>query len=328
MYLKLLTEVGMINLKSKSAVQIKEYGGKRKPIPVETVYFLLAIPFILFVFVFSIIPLFGWLMAFVDYNPGIPLTASKFVGLKYFINLFKISSEFPKVMRNTLVFGFLSILTTPFPIILAILLNELRNSKMKRIYQTMTSLPNFTSWIIVYAFTFSFFSIEDGLVNKLLLALNLIKEPTNILGNVDTIWYVLTLLGIWKSVGWSAIIYLGAISSIDQALYEAAIVDGAGRFKRIWHITVPGIMPTFVILTFLAVGGLLNGASFDQVFVFHNGIVHDKIQTLSYYIYSVGLKNFNFSLSTAAGIFNTGVSLILLTVAGFISKRVLGRTII
>lgn len=300
----------------------------RKPMSIETTLLLMVCPFVLFVFVFNIVPLFGWAMAFVDYTPGVSVFKSEFAGFKYFINLFTISDDFLIVMRNTFVLSFLGLLCTPAPAILAIMLNEVKNNRFRRIVQTVTSLPNFTSWVIIYALVFSFFSIDDGLINILLLKLHVISDPANVLGNEAITWYFQTLLSLWKGVGWSAIIYMGAIAGIDQELYEAAIVDGAGRFKRIRHITIPGIMPTFVVLTFLTIGSLLNGTSFEQIYVFHNGLVHDKIQTLNYYVYSVGLKNFNFSLSTAVGVFNSVVSVVLLTVAALVSKKIMGRSLI
>lgn len=318
----------MMSLESNVVVEVNKPLKNKTHISLETTHFLMAIPFVVFVIIFSIVPLFGWYMAFVDYSPGLKLTDSHFVGLKYFISLFKGGSDFFIVMRNTFALSFLGILTTPLPIILAIMISEVKSSRYKRIIQTVTSLPNFTSWIIVYALVFSFFSMDDGLVNNLLIKFNIINDPLNVLGNADMVWYFQTLIAVWKGLGWNAIIYLGAISGIDQELYEAAYVDGAGRLKKIWHITIPGIMPTFVVIMFLSVGYMLNGASFEQVFVFHNGLVHDKIQTLNYYIYSVGLKSFNFSLSTAVGVFNTVVSMVLLTTAGFISKKVIGRSLI
>lgn len=315
-------------LKSKYSVAVHKSLNKREPIKIETMLLLMVLPCIIFIFIFAIVPLFGWYMAFVDYSPGLKFTDMKFVGFKYFINLFTISPDFPKVMRNTFAFGFLGMLCNPFAPILAIMINELRSRRYKRIVQTVTSLPNFTSWIIIYALAFSFLSVDDGLINNLLLKLHLISNPTDILGNANLTWYFQTLLGLWKGLGWQAIIYIGAIAGIDQELYEAAYVDGATRFKRIQHITIPGMMPTFVILTFLSVGGMVNGASFDQVFVFNNPLVHDKIQILTYYTYTVGLKNFNFSLSTAVGVFQTVVSLVMLTVVGFISKKILGRSLL
>lgn len=300
----------------------------RKAMRDETILLLMVIPFVIFVIVFSIVPLFGWYMAFVDYTPGLKLVDTQFVGLKYFTGLFSASSDFLHVMRNTFITSFLGIASTPIPIVLAVMINEVRSSRYRRIVQTIASLPNFTSWIIIFALVFSFFSYDDGLVNTVLLKLKLINDPTNVLGNADIVWYFQSLLAVWKGLGWNAIIYLGAIAGIDQELYEAAYVDGAGKLRRIWHVTVPGIMPTFVVILFLSSGNLLSGISFDQVYVFHNALVHDKIQTLNYYIYSLGLKNFNFSLSTATGIFNTVVSVVLLTITGFISKKIIGRSLI
>lgn len=301
---------------------------KKRTLSLENTLLLMTIPFALFMILFAIVPLFGWSIAFVNYTPGVSVFHSEFVGFKYFMNLFTASSDFPEVIRNTLILSFLGLLCNPIPAILAIMLNEVKSSGVKRIIQTVTSLPHFTSWVIVFAVMFSFFSVDDGLINTVLLKLHVIQDPTNVLANSSIVWYFQTAIGLWKGLGWSAIIYLGAITGIDQELYEAATVDGAGRMKRILHITIPGLMPTFVVLTFLNVGSLLSGASFDQIFVFHNGVVHDKIQTLNYYVYSLGLQHFNFSMSTAVGMFNSVVSVILLTIAGLLSKRVIGRSLL
>lgn len=294
----------------------------------ETILLLMVAPFVAFILVFNYMPLLGWYMAFVDYSPGLPLSQTPFMGLKYFRDLFSISSDFLTVMRNTFVMSFLGILCSPLPVVLAVMINELRNMRLKRLVQTATSLPNFTSWIIVYSLAFSFFSIDDGVLNNILIKTGLISKPTNLLGDSNIVWYFQTLLGVWKTIGWNAIIYIGAISGIEPELYEAARVDGAGRLRQIWHITVPGVLPTYVVLLFLSVGWMLNGTSFEQVYVFHNPLVHGKIQTLDYYVYSVGLRNFKFSLSTAVGIFKTVVSVVLLAVTGFISKKLVGRSII
>lgn len=295
---------------------------------IETTLLLMAIPFVLFIIAFCYLPILGWVMAFVDYYPGVSIFESTFAGLNYFKEIFSQTSEFSKVMVNTFAMSFLNIACSPFPVILAILITEVRNMKYKKFIQTATSLPNFTSWIIVFAVAFSFFSLDDGLVNTILLKLHLMGSPLDTLGNKDIVWYFQTLLGVWKSVGWSAIIYIGSIAGIDQELYEAARVDGAGRLRQIMHITVPGVVPTFVVLLFLSVGWMLSGTSFEQIYVFHNSLVHDKIQTLDYYVYSIGLRNMDYSFSTAIGIFKTVVSLVLLFITGFISKKLVGRSII
>ena len=301
---------------------------KNRELSYETTLLLMVLPFIIFIIVFCYLPLLGWAIAFVDYNPGVSIFESSFVGFRYFKDIFSQTSEFANVMVNTFAMSFLGIATSPVPVILAILITEVRNMKYKKIIQTVTSLPNFTSWIIVYAVAFSFFSLDDGLINNLLLKLNIISDPVNVLGDKNIVWYFQTLLGLWKSAGWAAIIYIGAIAGIDQELYEATRVDGAGRLRQILHITIPGILPTFVVLLLLSVGYMLSGTSFEQIYVFRNSLVHEKIQTLDYYVYSVGLRRLNFSFATAMGVFKTVVSIVLLFVTSLISKKLVGSSII
>ncbi|MBP1996039.1 ABC transporter permease [Paenibacillus eucommiae] len=288
---------------------------------------LTALPFFLLVLVFTYVPLLGWSMAFVNYIPGVPITESQFVGFKFFKMIFGYGSDLPKAILNTLAMGFLNILVSPLPMILAILLNEVRRSKIKRFIQTSVTLPNFISMIIVYSVFFSFLSVDGGVMNELLLKIGIIKEPLNLLGNSSATWYFQTFVGVWKTIGWGAIIFLGAIASIDTQLYDAASVDGAGRFRQALHITVPGLMPTFSVLLLLGIGNLLT-SNFEQIYVFHNALVHDKIETLDYYTYRIGLINFDFSLSTAIGMFKSVISLILLFSVNLIMKKVNGYSII
>lgn len=294
----------------------------------KLILWALALPFILYFLIFSYIPLFGWAMAFVRYIPGVPIFDNTFVGLYYFKNLFSFASDFPRVMVNTLAMSLLGIIVSPCPMILAILLNEVKQLKLRRVFQTATSLPNFVSWIIVYGVFFVLFSIDDGIVNRLLTMLKIGNHPVNPLASSDFTWYFQTLIGLWKSVGWTAIIYLGAISGIDQEQYDAASVDGAGRYQKAIHVTLPGLMPTFVVLLMLQVASLLAGAGFEQVFVFHNALVHSKIEILDYYVYRIGLQQLDFSYATAIGIFKTIVSIILLFSVNGMAKIVLGRNII
>ena len=315
----------VVNVKQ---VKLARNAKKSKMTRFELTLLLLVLPFVLFVVAFTYIPILGWSMAFVKFSPGMSIFASKFVGFANFVKIFTFSSEFPQAMLNTLALSFLGIATSPLAIVLAICVTELRSKKYQRIVQTVTSLPNFISWVIVYGIAFAFFSVGDGLVNKVLLDLGLIKDPTNTLGNNDIVWWFQTGLSIWKYTGWGAIIYFGAICGIDRELYEAAQIDGAGRFQQIMYITVPGIMPTFVILLLLSVGSLLGGASFEQIYVFHNPLVHQHIQTLDYYVYVMGIKRFDFSFSTAVGIFKTAVSMLLLFSCNALARKVSGNSII
>ncbi|WP_169090547.1 ABC transporter permease [Paenibacillus sp. PL91] len=288
---------------------------------------LMIAPFLVLLFIFSYIPLFGWSYAFVDYKPGLGLLQSSFVGLKYFhIMLFEQGSELLRVLRNTFALSFLGLFLSPLPVVFAILLNELRSRSFKKFVQTITTLPNFVSWIIVYSIVVAFFS-TDGVVNQLLLALNWISEPTQMLSNAEGTWLFQTALGVWKSLGWSSIIYLAAIAGIDTELYDAAKVDGAGRYRSILHITLPGLIPTFFVLLILNIASILS-VGFDQYFVFYNPLVADRIETLDYYVYRIGIATNDVSFGTAISIAKSIVSITLLFSVNYLSKKVRGQSII
>jgi ABC-type polysaccharide transport system, permease component len=289
----------------------------------------MTVPFFLLVVIFAYVPLWGWSFAFTDFQPGISIFASKFVGLKNFLRLFDISygSEFPMVMRNTLALSFIGIATMPIPVAFAIMITELRTRWLKRLIQTVTSFPYFVSWIIVYSLFFAFLSVDDGLINQVLLKVHLISNPTDILANPDVTWLFQTFLGLWKTAGYSAIIYISSIAGIDQELYKAAEIDGAGRFGKIRHITIPGIMPTFSVIMVLTIGNILN-MGFDQYFVFHNPLIHERIEVLDLYTYHMGIINSDYPFATAVGIFKTVVSAVLLFSANMINKKINGKSII
>ena len=288
---------------------------------------LMTVPFFLLVLLFSYVPLFGWLMAFQDYFPGAPLTGQGFVGLRHFERILA-DPQFLLALRNTLVLSLLSLLVSPAPMLLALLLNEVRRLWFRKLVQTVSSFPNFISWIIVYSIFFSFFSVDEGAFNRLLLDLGLLRTPTDVLADSDFAWYFQTLVGMWKGLGWGAIIYLAALSGIDQEQYEAARVDGASRFHEAWHISLPGMMPTFVVLFILGIGNLLAGGGFEQMFTFMNPMVMDKLENLDTYTYKIGLQGLNFSYATAVGVMKSVVSILLLVIANGISKRVNGRSIL
>jgi putative aldouronate transport system permease protein len=287
---------------------------------------MLALPFVVFVFAFNYVPLFGWIYAFFDYKPGVPLFNSTFVGFKYFQLMFNDGGDMFRVMKNTLVMSFLMLLFSPLPVIFAIMITEARSKFFRKFIQTTTTLPNFISWVIVFSLAFSIFS-SDGVVNTMLLKLHLISQPTNILGNNDAVWYFQTALGIWKSLGWSAIIYLAAIAGIDSELYDAASVDGAGRFARIRHITLPGISETFIVLLLLSASSVLS-LGLDQYLVFYNSMVAKNIEVIDYYVYRLGLLSNDYSYATAIGIFKTVVSVALLFSINGLSKKIRGNSLI
>lgn len=286
---------------------------------------LMALPCAVALIVFSYLPLLGWAIAFFDYKPGLRLFETDFVGLKYFVMAFD-DPEMLLVLRNTLVMSFLGLLASPLSVIFAVFLAEMRSKKLQKAIQTTTTLPHFVSWVLVYAVCYVMLSVSDGLVNKVLLGLHLISSPLNPLADPDIVWYLQTAIGIWKGLGFGAIIYIAAIVGIDQEQYDAAAVDGAGRFRRMWHITVPGLVPTFVTLLLLSIGGMLNNG-FEQYYLFQNGLVQEKIQVLDLYVYRVGIYMNNYPMSTAIGMAKSIVSVALLMTANFLSKKMRGQSI-
>lgn len=288
----------------------------------------MTVPVFLWVLIFNYAPLWGWAIAFVDYIPGISVWHSKFAGLKYFFRLFRSTSDFLLVIRNTLALSFLNIVTMPIPVILAIMLTGLKNKKFGKIVQIISSFPHFISWVIVYSLFFSFLSIDDGLINQLFYRhLHWISQPTDILSDPRWSWALMTFATLWKTMGWTAIIYIAAIAGIDQELYQAAQADGANRLRQIWHITVPGILPTFMVMVLLAISNMLN-SGFDQYWVFHNSLTNDVIEVIDTYTYRIGIEQSDFSYSTAAGIFKSFISVILLFLANDVHKRTVGHSII
>lgn len=274
---------------------------------------------------FNYFPVYGWVYAFYDYKPGIPLSATPFAGLEHFREILMDSPDLLNSLINTLVMNFLNILASPLAIIFAIMINEVRSTKFKRFVQTLSTLPNFISWVLVFSLAFAFFS-NEGFIN---MALNKLGLTTSInpLGNEDMTWFFQAGLTIWKTLGWSAIIYIAGIAGIDTELFDAAKVDGANRFRTIWHITVPGIMPTFLVLLLLSISNMLS-SSFDQYFVFYNPLVAGKIEVLDYYVYRMGILVGDYPLATAVGMFKTLVSVILLFSVNQISKKVRGHSLI
>jgi putative aldouronate transport system permease protein len=305
---------------------------KRKRFPKRGKYalFLMALPFLVLTLLFSYLPLYGWIYAFYDYRPGIPLSQTAFMGLHWFKAMIANPiqrDEVVRVMRNTVAMSGLNIVTSVLPVIFAIFLSELGKGWFKKTVQIFTTLPNFISWVLVYSFAFMLFSVDNGFVNHLLMSLGLITRPLNLLASDDHTWLAMTLWGIWKTLGWSAIMYIAAIAGIDQELYEAARVDGAGRFKQMWHVTVPGLMPTYFVLLLLTIANFINNG-FDQYYVFQNAINSNHIEVLDLYVYNVGMQNSSFSFSTAISMLKSLISVFLLFVANGMSKLVRGETIV
>lgn len=305
-------------------------------IPKKYKLFLLLLPFLIFIAIFCYLPLFGWIYAFFNYRPGIPLKASDYVGFKWFISLISTAGkrkEVIRVLRNTLAISGLGIATSWCPMAFAILLSEIKITQFKRVVQTLTTLPNFISWVLVYAFAFTLFSVDAGLINRLLMDLGIIDRGINFLLSGKHIWIKMTLWSMWKGLGWGAIMYLAALSSIDPQLYEAAQVDGAGRSRQIWHITIPGLLPTYFILLLLSFANLVNNGM-EQYFVFQNAMNRETIEVLDLYVYNVGLGGTGGSSSgtipfaTAVSMLKSLISVILLFGANGLSKLLRGESIV
>ncbi|MCD9025042.1 ABC transporter permease [Cohnella silvisoli] len=286
----------------------------------------MSVPFFLLMVLFAYVPLWGWYIAFTNYYPGESILNADIVGFRNFEQLFS-GNQFLTAMRNTLVISAIGLLLSPLPMAFAILLNEVKQKWFAKIVQIVSSFPNFISWVIVYSIFFAFFSIDDGMINRLLFKLGLIEQPTDILTNADIAWWLQAAITNWKGLGWSAIIYIAAISSLDQEVFQAAEVDGAGRFRQIRHIMIPGLMPTYAVLFLLGIGYMLS-SGFDQYYVFTNSVVHSKLDVLDTYVYNLGLVQLNFPFSTAAGIFKSVVSVVLVFTANWVYKMATGKSII
>jgi putative aldouronate transport system permease protein len=292
---------------------------------------LMIMPFLVLVALFAYLPLWGWRFSFFDYTPGFVLTWDDFVGWKWFDFLFSnvaTRRDIVRVMTNTFALSGIGIAMSWLPIVFAIFLSELRSRPFKRTVQTLTTIPNYISWVLVYSVAFAIFSTE-GFFNWMLINLGIVQEGRNFLMDGNNMWIKMWAWGTWKGLGWSAIIYIAAISGIDPQLYEAATVDGAGRFKRMWHITVPGLMPTFFVLLLLSIANMLSNG-LEQYLVFDNPATRSQIQVLDLYIYHLGLAgtSTNIPLATMIGMLKSVISVILLFAANRASKLVRGETIV
>ena len=290
--------------------------------------FLMLLPFLLLVFAFSYLPLFSWRYAFFDYKAGGELTWDNFVGFKWFKLLVSnptYTNRLLRVLKNTLAMSFLGIITSWVPMVFAIFLSEIKSTRFKRFVQLFTTVPNFISWVLVYAIAFAIFN-TDGFINSFINMLGG-SASTNYLLSDDGMWLKMLLWGIWKSLGWSAIIYISGISGIDQQLYEAATVDGAGRFQKMRYITLPGLLPTYVVMLVMSIAGILSNGM-DQYLVFTNANNKDVIEVLDLYVYNLGIGSGDIPLSTVVGMTKSIISVILLFVANKVSKAVRGENVV
>ena len=291
----------------------------------EKMLWLICIPLIVWVVVFAYYPMYGVIMAFLDYFPGMELLQSPFVGLKH-LRSFVFSSDFPRIMRNTLAISGLNLLFGfPLPIILALLLTELRSRRFRKVVQTISYLPYFLSWVVVASIFFSFLNTE-GLINTLLSMLGLIKRPIPFMGKGEYFWGIITFANVWKGIGWNAIVYLSAIAGIDHELYEAGAIDGLGRLGAVWYITLPQIKTTIVLLLILAISGLLN-AGFEQQLLLGNAMTMEYHDVIDTYAYRYGIKQGNFAYATAVGLLKSVIGFGMMLGANLISRKTLDVSI-
>lgn len=286
--------------------------------------YVLLLPGLLFLFLFKYTPMYGILIAFQDFNIFDGISGSAWVGLEQFRKLMQ-SDEFYQVFTNTLVISLYKIvLLFPIPIIVALLLNEVRRMFFKRTVQTIIYLPHFLSWVIISGLFINILSPSGGLVNQMLQWFGI--NPVSFLLDNDFFRSVVVFTAGWKEVGWNAIIFIAAIAGIEQEQYEAASIDGAGRLKQMWYITLPGIVPTIVLMFILRIGNLLEAGT-EQILTLYNPVVYQTGDVIGTYVYRIGLGKMDYSFSTAVGLFNSVVGFLLIVIGNMLSKKLLQRSI-
>lgn len=297
----------------------RNHAGRRwkKAVSMYKWLYIIMIPGLIYYVIFKYAPMWGVLIAFQDYNPYTGFGHS-WVGLKHFQQFFT-GPKFVPVFINTLGISILNIvLTFPAPIILSLMINELRMQKLKRVVQTCIYIPHFLSWVIVASLTYTIFS-TTGVVNRLVESLGM--ETVDFLTSTSLFRPMIVGQNIWKGTGWGTIVFLAAMAGVDMQLYEAAIVDGAGRFRQMWHVTLPAIRSTVVIMLILKMGSVLD-TGFEQIFLMSNALNRSVSETFDTYVYTVGITQGSFSYSTAVGLFKSVVAIILIFGSNALAKKV------
>ncbi|MFD0673174.1 ABC transporter permease [Cohnella sp. GCM10027633] len=286
--------------------------------------YLLLIPGLVFLFLFKYTPMYGIVIAFQDFNIFGGIGGSEWVGLDQFEKLMH-SDDFFRVLTNTLLISLYKIVILfPIPIFVALVLNEVRRMFFKRTIQTIIYLPHFLSWVIISGLFVNILSPAGGLVNEAIRALG--GEPISFLSSNDWFRSVTVFTAGWKEIGWNAIIFIAAIAGIEQEQYEAAAIDGAGRIRQMISITLPGIMPTIILMLILRIGNLLEAGT-EQILTMYNPLVYDTGDVIGTYVYRMGLGQQDYSFSTAVGLFNSAVGFLLIVIGNAMSKKFLGRSI-
>lgn len=290
--------------------------------------FIMMIPMLVLVTVFSYLPLSGWVMAFTDYQLGSSLFSGKFIGLKEFISFFDGTMDAGYVIRNTLAVNLLSLFVGLISACLfAVMLNELKVKWMKKAVQTFSFFPYFVSWVITYSIFNSFLAIKSGVLNQLLMSVGIIGKGIDFLGDPGNAWSVILVVNLWKSIGYNSVIFLSAIAGIDQEQYESANIDGANRIQKIIYITLPALAPTFVILMLMNSGWIFS-SNFEEFYLFSNASNWERMEMLDIYIYRYGLKLLDFSYSTAVGIVKTFAGILMFSIVNFTAKKISKHSLI
>jgi putative aldouronate transport system permease protein len=294
---------------------------------------VLVFPAVVWMLIFNYIPMAGLVIAFQEYDPFLgPLRAfthSQWVGLAHFVDAFT-DRYFLHALWNTVTYSLLRLaFGFPIPILFAVLLNELQNLRFKKFVQTVSYLPQFISWVFVTAFIYVILATDDGIVNRVLLQLGFVQKPILFLAKESTVAPLMVISSVWKSFGWNSIIYIAAITAIDPALYEAAAIDGARRWTRIWSITLPSVKSTIVILLIFNIAGLISASFefFEQMYLLSNAIIHDATEIIDTYTYRMGIQLSRYSYAAAVGMFRSVAAVLLLTIANYLSRRLTGESL-
>lgn len=280
---------------------------------------IMALLGVIWMIIFNYVPMYGVIIAFKEFNIVESISKAPWVGFDHFIEFFQ-DDSFMDVMRNTLGISLIKLaIGFPLPIIFALFLNEVRSVGFKKAIQTISYLPHFLSWVILGGILTTWLA-DVGVINNVLMSLHLIKEPISYLAEPSYFWSIIITSDIWKELGWSAIIYLAAIASVSPEMYEAATIDGAGRFQKMWYVTLPSIKSTISILFILAVSGVLN-SNFDQILVLRNSLNESASNVVDMYVYQTGMQQGRYSYATAVGLFKSVIALVLLLIANRVTKK-------
>jgi putative aldouronate transport system permease protein len=303
---------------SKSLTKSKGFN-RWKAIKKNYDLYIIIAPVILYFIIFLYWPMYGVQIAFKDFSPALGITGSPWAGLKHFERFFN-SYYIERLLTNTIgISGYSILVGIPAPIILALMFNELRSSKFRTVSQTIFYAPNFLSIVVVVSMILFFMNPTTGFINAVRELMG--YEVVNFMAEPKYFWHIYVWSGVWQGVGWGSIVYSAAISGIPTEQYEAAVIDGATKMQRIWHVTIPGILPTIVIISIMNVGNIMN-VGFEKIFLMQNNLNVDASEVIATYVYKSGIQGAQFSFSAAVGLFNNVVNFILLAVVNFVARRV------